>query len=255
MKSIGTLLESSGSTTTKSLCCPVHGDYQGWSMIVAGGEINSICDQCAAEEQRQKIQAVEEERERLRNAVGFNNSCIPPRFAKMSFKDFQPTCDKAAKVKERVGKFIVNFKDSMENGTSFLFSGGTGTGKTHLACATANNVIRSGRSAIYVSSLNYLSKVKAAWNEAAGTSEDEVIESYVKFDLLILDELGKGELNQKERGMVFRLIDRRSEECKPTIGITKFSPDKLISLIDDDAVRRLKAGSGGILLFDWPAYE
>lgn len=255
MKGIGTLLESYGSTTTKNLCCPVHGAYQGWSMIVAGEEINSICDQCAAEEQRQKAKAAEEERERLRNAVGFSNSCIPPRFAKMRFNDFIPTCDKAKKVAERIAHFIMNFNESMENGTSFLFSGGTGTGKTHLACATANNVIRSGRSAIYVSSLNYLSKVKAAWNEAAGTSEDEVIESYVKFDLLVLDELGKGELNQKERGMIFRLIDRRSEECKPTIGITKFSPEKLVSLIDDDAVRRLKAGGGGVLLFDWPAYE
>jgi DNA replication protein DnaC len=255
MKGIETLLQSSGSTTTKNLCCPVHGDYQGWTMTVAGEEINSICDKCADEEQRQKAQAAEEERERLRNAVGFSNSCIPPRFAKMAYNDFKTNCDKAVAVKGRVGDFIKNFKDSMGKGTSFLFSGSTGTGKTHLACATANNIIRKGYSAIYVSSLNYLSKVKAAWNVEAGTSEDEVIESYVKFDLLILDELGKGELNQKERGMIFRLIDRRSEECKPTIGITKFSPDKLISLIDDDAVRRLKAGGGGVLLFDWPAYE
>lgn len=246
-----------GKSVPKLINCKKHGPYSGWVVFIEdlGKDIESVCPKCAEKEHAELLKEINDKLRYNQNRTAFNDSCIPPRFAKMSFKEFQPTCEKAAKVKERIGKFIMNFQGALEDGTSFLFSGGTGTGKTHMASAVANNVIRSGYSAVYVSSLNYLSKMKKAWNEAEGLSEDDIVESYVKFDLLVFDELGKGELNAKEKAMIFRLIDRRSEECKPTIGITKFNPQKLVQLIDDDAVRRLKTGGGDILLFDWPPYE
>lgn len=241
------------------LRCEKHGEYLGWETIIEGELYPSQCPECDKEESlRISLELADfraAAREKEKNRTALTAAGIPPRFQRMSFKEFQPTCDKAAKVRDRIGNFILNFKDSKENGTSFLFSGNTGAGKTHLACAAANNLIRMGYSAIYVSSLNYITRVKAAWNPAAGLSESDILEEHAKPDLLILDEIGKGEMNAKERGMIFQIIDRRYEECKPTIGISIFSPEKLSQLINEDAVRRLKAGGGGILLFDWPAYE
>lgn len=238
-----------GSVSRKKVVCPKHGEFDAYVQIIENiGEIVGDCPACAAEQEAAAQAARSAEmRDRQRqndHSEAFRRACIPPRFTSMSFKDFIPHSSETAKAKEVLGQFVMNWKETRAEGKSFLITGGTGVGKTHLACAVANNVIRQGGTAVYVSSLNYLSKVKSAWVADSESSEDAIIEGYVAFDLLVLDELGKGTLDAKERGMVFRLIDRRYEENKPIIGVSKIPEAALIKLIDDDAVRRLKAGGG-----------
>lgn len=246
-------------TRPEMLICPKHGEYCGWTIIVNGEKIESECDQCAGEKaEQERLERDAILRARLaesKSREAFNSSCIPPRFASKSFKCYEPHSDETAKAKHILGEYVMNFGRAMENGTSFLFTGGTNTGKTHLACAVGNNIMLKGRTAIYVSVLNYLSKVKKAWSANDGSSEDSEIEKYVSFDLLILDELGKGQLDAKEKGMIFRLIDRRYEENRPTIGISKLSEANLVKLIDDDSVRRLKAGGGRNIYFGEMQYQ
>lgn len=241
----------------KLLICPKHGPYSGWVTMIPdlGREVNSECPECSKEQHQQLLEEKNKQQRMNENRTAFNNSCIPPRFRDKSFRDYEPACPAAGRVKMILENYIRNFSKALESGTSFLFSGGTGTGKTHLACAVANNVMLLGHSAMYISSLNYLSKVKLAWKADSNQAEDDIIESFTKFDLLIFDELGKGELNAKEKAMIFRLIDRRHEENRPTIGISKFNEARICQLIDDDAVRRLKCGGGGTLLFDWGNYQ
>jgi DNA replication protein DnaC len=257
------ILNNSGiKAADNMLVCPKHGPYKGWTMEVIGQSINSICDKCVEEEaehNRQQIYSANlEVQKRLDDAKrnsAFNNSCIPPKFMKKSIKDFIPTCKEMEEVLKMAKDYIIGFDEIKESGRSFLFSGNSGTGKTHLATAIANNVIRMGYTAVYVNSLNYLSKVKTAWNFNAGISEDEIVESYVKPDLLLIDDLGKGTLDAKEKGMIFRLIIRREEEGKPMIGITSLTEQRLCDLIDIDSVRRLKTSGGRTIRFDWKPFE
>jgi DNA replication protein DnaC len=244
-----------GITTPKRLKCPKHGDYNGFTMCVDGTNIDSECDKCAAESAAENLSQQIAEIHVNKSRSALVNSCIPPRFANNSFYNWNARCEKSAKIKTIIEKYITHFDKALPAGTSFLFCGNTGTGKTHLACAIANNVMRKGYTALYISSLNYISKIKTAWATGSEQSEDALIESFVGFDLLIFDELGKGELSVKEKGMIFRLIDRRYEECKPTIGISKHNKEALKKLIDDDAIRRLEAGGGTTLVFDLPNYQ
>lgn len=249
-----------GNKANKSiLVCPEHGQYEGWVMTVDGIVIPSQCDQCAkAEMMAERKKREEEIAERMRNgAIEYvrQKSCIPPKFANKDFKSWEPQSERAMEIKRNLADYIVNFNDYKKQGTSFLFLGNSGTGKTHLATAIANNVIRKGGTAIYVSTLHFISKMKAAWNPSSETSEDAIIEELSSFDLLILDELGKGVYDAKEKGMIFRLIDRRYEDCKPTIGISNLSEEKLSYCIDNDAIRRLKTGGGRIIKFDWKPFE
>jgi len=234
--------------TKKIATCNIHGDYTAFCCLINGKEVLGECPACAeAEQKAAEAERSAEMRERMRqneHGEAFRRACIPPRFTGKSFKDFAPHSSETAKAKEILGQFVVNWKESRAEGKSFLITGSTGTGKTHLACAVANNVIRQGGTAVYVSCLNYLSKVKSAWAAGSEDSEDAIIESYVAFDLMVLDELGKGTLDAKERGMIFRLIDRRYEEQRPILGISKIPEAALVKLIDDDAIRRLKAGGG-----------
>lgn len=246
---------AAGSTKPADLICPKHGAYKGWTMIIMGQLIESECDECAKEESRKKIQEITMTAAVNQHRELFNRSCIPPRFTNNSIKGWQVRCKLAEEIRNEMAGFINNFDEAKKNGTSFLFVGETGVGKTHMATAIANNLMMKGHSVMYISSLNFISRMKRAWTASAVESEDEIVEAFMPFDLLVIDELGKGTLDAKEKGMIFRLIDRRHEENKPMIGISRYPERKLGELIEPDTIRRLKSGGGRTINFDWPAFE
>jgi DNA replication protein DnaC len=257
MKTAGSLLNNPAMPAV--LVCPEHGEFRGWVTTIEGMQIQSQCEACFQEEQAaEKEKRDAEIRARMQSGQydeARRKSCIPPKFMAKNFKDWVVTNPAAEEIKKLMADYVVNFEQYKQDGRSFLFLGNSGIGKTHLATAIANNLISRGKTAVYVSTLNFLSKVKTAWNPNSETSEDTIIEDYVSFDLLVLDELGKGNYDAKERGMLFRLIDRRYEEGKPMIGISKLSEKQLCGLIDDDAIRRLRTGGGKILHFNWQPHE
>jgi len=235
--------------------CEKHGIYEGMVSLINGRKINSICPYCLEDERQEDIRKIRSGEIQRQKVDVINQSCVPKRYLSSSFDGYDPVCNEAKDIFDLLQRYVKNFDKVMEFGTSFLFSGGTGTGKTTLATAVLNSVMRDGYTGVYVSSLNYLSKVKRSWVAGASVSEDEIIESYVNFDLLVLDEIGKGLCSPKEKGIVFRLLDRRHEENKPTIGCSLYNEKEVIKRIDEDAVRRLTTGRGGILRFSWPNYE
>jgi DNA replication protein DnaC len=240
-------------TNKKNFHCDKHGEFEGFVMMVAGREIPSVCPECLEEERVAELDEFKKGQKQRERVDIFNQSCVPKRFQECGFGQYEPTCKDAEVVVKRLKNYVINFEKAKEKGASFLFLGNTGTGKTTLAAAVLNNVMNKGFTGVYVSTLNYLSKVKRSWVAGATVSEDELIESFVKFDLLVLDELGKGSCSPKEKGIIFRLLDRRYEEQKPTIGISICNEKVLNERIDPDASRRLKA-NGGVLNFNWATY-
>jgi len=240
----------------KILSCPKHGKYEGYTTVVSDGEvIDSVCPECF---EKEKVNDMEELYERIALSGSrdvFNQSCIPPRYQKSNFGAYKPSCEKAEAVKSVLSRFTTSFKIAALNGTSFLFSGKTGTGKTHLACAIAMNIIRQGHTAKYTSMADVISKVKATWSGTSQLTEDEMIDKFIEFELLIIDEIGLGSLSPKERNIIFMIIDRRYSNNKPTIGISKFPEGKVCQMIGEETVSRLKSGGGGVLVFDWGDYR
>jgi len=238
--------------------CPTHGKYKAFVTKINGEDIIGECDKCA----EARIQQEREERNAVINKrieqAGYNpqlrKACIPPRFLDRTFDNFVITKE-SEEVISIMKRYATNFDRVKQNGTSLLITGGTATGKTHIACAIANAVIRKGYTAYYVSCLNFLSAVKRAWTSNSEVSEDELIDSFACHDLLVIDELGKGTLDAKEKGMLFRLIDKRYESAMPTIGISNLEESRLKSLLDDDFVRRLKSGKGMNVRFTWKGEE
>lgn len=241
---------------SKIITCDKHGKYEGYTTVVSDEKsINSICPECLEEETNSDREELYERIALSGSLNVFNQSCIPPRYQKSNFGGYKPSCEKAEAIKSVLCRFTVSFKVAALNGTSFLFSGKTGTGKTHLACSIAMNIVKQGHTAKYTSMVDAISKVKATWSGTSQLTEDEMIDKFIDFELLIIDEIGLGSLSPKERNIIFMIIDRRYSNNKPTIGISKFPEVKVCQMIGEETVSRLKSGGGGVLIFDWGDYR
>ncbi len=241
-------------TQSKILNCPDHGEYLGFTSEYLGREMKSECPQCAERERGKELLKNWEEIQERQNKGIFKECCIPPKFQKCSFQNYE-VYPSSKGIVEMMKKYVINFDKVRENGTSFLFSGRTRRGKTHLACAVLNNIMRTGHKGIYISAVNYIRKVKRSWTTDSKISEDEIIESYLDYDLMVLDEIGKGQYTEKEKAMLFSIITRRYEEGLPTIGITTRNALQLEKIIEEDAVSRLRTGGGAVIEFKWSEYN
>ena len=97
------------------------------------------------------------------------------------------------------------FLDAKRNA---IFIGGTGTGKTHLAIAVAAAVIRSrarGRFFNLVDLVNQLEQEKAAGRSG------RLAEKLLRYDLIVIDELGYLPFSQSGGQLLFHLISKLYE--------------------------------------------
>ena len=96
----------------------------------------------------------------------------------------------------------------LEERRNAIFIGGTGTGKTHLCIAVASAVIRAqvrGRFFNLVDLVNQLEQ-----ENAAGRS-GRLVEKLLRYDLIVIDELGHLPFSQSGGQLLFHLISKLYE--------------------------------------------
>jgi len=104
--------------------------------------------------------------------------------------------------------------DFVEAKRNLIFIGGTGTGKTHLAIAVAAAVIRSrarGRFFNLVDLVNQLEQEKIAGRSG------RIVETLLRHDLIVIDELGYLPFSQTGAQLLFHLISKLYENTSIVI--------------------------------------
>ena len=97
---------------------------------------------------------------------------------------------------------------------NLIFIGGTGTGKTHLAIAIAAAVIRArarGRFFNLVDLVNQLEQEKAAGRSG------RIVETLLRHDLIVIDELGYLPFSQSGAQLLFHLVSKLYENTSIVI--------------------------------------
>ena len=98
--------------------------------------------------------------------------------------------------------------DVIDARRNLILIGGTGTGKTHLAIAIAANIIRArarGRFFNLVDLVNQLEQEKAAGKSG------RIVETLLRHDLIVIDELGYLPFSQGGAQLLFHLISKLYE--------------------------------------------
>ncbi len=89
---------------------------------------------------------------------------------------------------------------------NLVITGPTGTGKTWLACALAQQACRNGLSAFFIRTPQLLGELLGA--RATGMFQKR-LEQLLKFDLLIIDDWGIEPFTQRSQNDLLELIDGR----------------------------------------------
>jgi DNA replication protein DnaC len=181
-------------------------------------------------------------------------AAIPPRFVNRSLRNYTADTDgqkRALSVCQRYAATFTKDGGAKENGTCLILAGNPGTGKTHLAAGVANYLLENGSTAVYSTAMTAIRAIRETWQNKTGKTESQVIQDFVKPDLLILDEIGVQHGTEAEKLHLFDLINARYEAVKPTLIISNLELDAVEQFIGERAFDRLREGGGKAVSFDW----
>lgn len=174
-----------------------------------------------------------------------SDAAIPARFREADLfatpKHGQEIAYEAARA------FFYDFSTHTSTGAGMMLYGPVGSGKSHLACALANELLRSLHTVAYATLFEVMMLVKASWRRDAEEGEDKIYERLGAVDLLILDELGVQFGSNTEILILTTIADMRSRNCLPTIMISNLGPAEAFDLVGERIFDRLLGHGGKIV--------
>lgn len=188
--------------------CPICGGT-GWKLVERAGL--SGVERCACAE-------------RARSDGLKRNSGIPLNYTRASLDNFQIPQDNPlaraglGKVMLEVRAFVREYPLGERPG--LLLSGGTGTGKTHLAVAALKALIDKGYEGLFFDYQNLLDRIRSGYNATAGASDKEAYRTAMDAEILLLDDLGAHRVNEWVEDTVTSILTYRCNHKKPLIATT-----------------------------------
>lgn len=216
------------------------------------------CDACNAESAAKYEAEKERKRQDERNARVsrlLGDAWIPRRFADKSLTNYAAESAGQKRALSICKRFAENWRENRKAGTSLVFTGGPGTGKTHLACAIGSEIIREHlASAVFMTVIEAMRSIKSTYNHSSERTEADAIHALLSPDLLILDEVGVQVGSDHEKLLLFEVINGRYQECQSTILLSNLSAADLETYLGQRVMDRFRE-CGAVLAFDWSSHR
>ena len=245
-------MDASVKQETRPANCDKHGAYESCGVALGHRTIWMGCPACGEEEKREReARQIRDEAEakQRRLEARLQQSGIPLRYRNKDFASFVADTDGKEKALSVAMEFAQNFDKHLKAGTFAVFSGQPGTGKSHLAIAIAQEVMRGG-SALYTSAIDAVRMIRDTWKRDSEKTETQVLQMLASIDLLVLDEIGVQYGTEAEQVTLFDIIDKRYRDLMPTILLTNLNASGMRSFLGDRSFDRLR--EGGIWVpFNW----
>lgn len=142
---------------------------------------------------------------------------------------------------EKCKKFTENFgsENTGESVENFIFIGSPGRGKTHLSSAIGYELIKKGFDVFYDSAQNILYSFEKERFSRSGNFDSDIIEKYMKCDLLIIDDLGTEYSGNMSVSSLFNLINMRLLDKKNMIISTNLTGSEIKIKYDERIASRI----------------
>lgn len=172
-----------------------------------------------------------------------NQSGIAAELERKTFATFSVTEPWQAELYRKAQEFITS------TNPIFFISGQSGCGKTHLCTAICNEMIRAGRTTVYLDWISVSKKLKATVNS---DRYSEIIEQYLNTEVLYIDDFLKvkagSEPTSADISLAFEILNSRLyQRGKRTIISTEHLLGTLMEL-DEATASRIYEGAGAFAL-------
>lgn len=154
------------------------------------------------------------------------SSRLPTSFRRKTFETYQTTAQN--KQATTIAKAVA----AGDSHRGLLLAGPTGTGKTHLACAIANERLKQGKPAVFCTVPELLADIRRAIKSEQETTE--LMEIIKTAEFLVLDDFAAERTSSWVLEQLFILINAREGAQAQTIVTTNYTstPDLIVRLKD-----------------------
>lgn len=169
--------------------------------------------------------------EKLKNqwtAAGIN-----PENNTKTFSNFETWNESSRRVKAVAVAYYRDFNNiRRERKNSVLLCGQVGSGKTHASVALALNLMKQRVKVVYMPYRDVITKLKQ--NMLDYEYYKKLISKYQTCEVLLLDDLFKGKINDSDVNIVFEIINYRYLNHLPVIVSTELTLERLLDF--DEAI-------------------
>ena len=177
-------------------------------------------------------QALRKKRQKeIDKALEFSN--IPKRWKEKSLE----TLEGQERIKQIVNQYLDNFgKFGSEGRGLYLWSHGSGRGKTHLLSALCQEVIkRHAAPSIFMSEEQIFMKIRESFDNP-DVWEQERLQRFLKIRCLFIDDLGATKVTAWKNEVLTSLLDSRLNNALPTFFTSNYSPQDYGRLVSKSLV-------------------
>ncbi|MGZ4957332.1 MAG: ATP-binding protein [Methylobacter sp.] len=246
-----------GDKLNRPSTCETHGDYTENGHVFFGGKVIwsgcQICSKIRADEEEKFRLEMESQAKQKKIEKRLNQAGVPLRFRERNFDNFIASNSGQESAFAIAEAFAKNFEDHLKAGSSLIFSGKAGTGKTHLALSIAQYIMPK-HTAMYINAMDAVRMVRDTWRKNSEKSETDVLDMLGSIDLLVIDEVGVQNGTENEQVLLFDIINRRYRDMRPTILLTNLGTSGFSEFITERSFDRLKE-NGTWVKFDWESYR
>lgn len=249
--------ENFGDKQSRVATCETHGEYLEYGHVFFGEKVIwtgcHVCSKNKADADEKIRLDIQDQARQQKIEARLSQAGIPMRFRNRNFDNFIASTPDQEHALAVARTFADNFSEHVEAGTSLIFSGRTGTGKSHLALAIAQAVMPK-HTAMYLNALDAVRMIRDTWRKGSAQSETDILNSLGSIDLLVIDEVGVQNGTDNEQMLMFDIINHRYRDMKPTIFLTNLSTKGFSGYVTERSFDRLKE-CGTWVTFNWDSHR
>lgn len=254
LKRVGDGLMAAGGiavvVSEKTVICEKHGEYVQKTF---GNNKVSMCSGCvdyldkANAEAQAAIEEAQAAKARVRAvSVNLGASQIPMAFVGKSIKSYIPKNESQKEAKKLFTDFIQEFEGE-HSGRWITLIGPCGVGKTHLAAASCQGVIKWFQKTAICTTASEIDRViREAKAGHSDKTEVQLFRAYTSCDLLVIDEADLGSGTEAQKRDLTDILSARSANKRPVILTSNKDFDQLQEVLGERIIDRM-SDYGGVV--------
>ncbi|TCB45159.1 ATP-binding protein [Acinetobacter terrestris] len=197
-----------------------------------------ICNTCISESLKNASKQHEEIF--LKNLLSrkISNAHIPLDLKNKDLNNFLINDEEDEKIVDLAKRYMEQIVEKKTH-LNLMITGPTGVGKSHIAVGILKYCyeLKYFRNSVsYSTSFGLANKVIATWSNP-DLNEEDVLKEYTEIDLLIIDDLGYGDIGKKAE-IINKIIYRRHENQKSTIITSNLKANQVLEYMDSRTCSR-----------------